>query len=176
MMLNQFINHKFILVICLFVCNIVFASEVMTGFEEKDLPAWNERLRKLRSDIDTAEKNACWIIFESDEDVATGNGTLALTISPALGGTNLVNAVASVHTKGVTNTTDIQIRRRRAGVNVDMLSTKITIGDEYYVSDEVIDTGKNDIEEGDQLYIDVDAIHTTTPKGLSVTCTFKKLP
>ncbi|GAI33871.1 unnamed protein product [marine sediment metagenome] len=87
----------------------------------------------------------------------------------------MVDVIASVHTKGVTNTTDVQIRRRRAGVDADMLSTKITIGDEYFASDEVIDGNNDDVEDGDQIYIDVDAIHTgTAPKGLSVVLTFRK--
>ncbi|GAG43450.1 unnamed protein product, partial [marine sediment metagenome] len=101
--------YKLILVIVfLFIGGIAFPSEEITGFEDKDLPVLNEELRKIKQDIATKPKDACWIIFESDDSVATGNGTVALTISSSLGGRNLVDVLASVHTKGVTNTTDIQ--------------------------------------------------------------------
>lgn len=166
---------KNFIIIILFICNIAFADEQLAEFSENTLPVFNETMQKLRSDVDTPDKNVCWIGFESDTSVSTGNGTSALVVSSSLTGMNLVNVTASVHTKGVTGTTDVQIRRRRAGSDDDMLTTKVTIGDEYYVSDEVIDTTNDDIEVGDQIYIDVDAIHSgTAPKGLSVTCTFRK--
>jgi hypothetical protein len=86
---------------------------------------------------------------------------------------DLTAAIASVHTQGVTGTTDVQLRRRRAGSDVDMLSTKITIGAEYFAADGVIDTANDDINTGDQIYVDVDAIHSgTAPLGLSVTLSF----
>ncbi len=56
----------------------------------------------------------------------------------------------------------------------DMLSTAITIGDEYYAADGVIDTDYDDIATGDKLYRDVDAIHSgTAPNGLADTWTFR---
>jgi len=113
-------------------------------------------------------------IFESGVSVQTGNGAVAFTIPAYMNGMELVDVVASVHTKGITGTTDVQIRRRRAGSDVDMLSTKITIGDEFFATDEVIDTDNDDVNTGDQIYVDVDAIHSgTAPKGLSVVLTFK---
>jgi len=121
------------------------------------------------------EKGVCIAQIESDTDVAVVDGKIAFTVPLSLDGMNLVDVIASVHTKGVTGTTDIQIRRRRAGAEADMLSTKITIGDEWFASDEVIDEANDDVEDGDQIYIDVDAIHSgTAPKGLSVVLTFRK--
>lgn len=119
------------------------------------------------------EKNFCVCLFESGVNVVIGNGAVAFTVPASMNGMDLVDVVASVHTKGVTNTTDIQIRRRRAGADVDMLSTKITLGDEFFASDEVVDAANDDLQTGDQIYIDVDAIHTTAPQGLSVTLTFR---
>lgn len=116
----------------------------------------------------------CVGVFESDINVVIGNGKIPFTVPADMNGMNLTDVVASVHTKGITNTTDIQIRRRRAGVDVDMLSTKITIGDEYFATDEGINLANDDVQTGDQIYFDVDAIHTgTAPKGLSVTPTFQ---
>lgn len=121
------------------------------------------------------EKGVCIAQVESDTDVAVADGKIAFTVPMSLDGMNLVDVIASVHTKGVTGTTDVQIRRRRGGSDADMLSTKITIGDEWFASDEVIDGNNDDILDGDQIYIDVDAIHSgTAPKGLSVVLTFRK--
>lgn len=56
----------------------------------------------------------------------------------------------------------------------DMLSTAITIGDEYYARDGVIDTDYDDIATGDQILRDVDAIHSgTAPNGLGTTITLR---
>ena len=121
------------------------------------------------------EKGVCVVPFESDADVAAGDGKVAFTVPLSINGMNLVDVLASVHTQGITDTTDIQVRRRRAGSDVDMLSTKVTIGAEYFASDGVINTGNDDITTGDQIYIDVDAVHSgTAPKGLSVVLTFRK--
>lgn len=120
-------------------------------------------------------KDVCWTIVDSDTDTpAAADGVQAYTVPPSLNGMNLVDVIASVHTKGVTGTIDIQVRKRSGGVDSDMLSTKITLGDEFYASDETIDTDEDDIATGDQIYIDVDAIHSgTAAKGLSVTCLFR---
>jgi hypothetical protein len=89
-----------------------------------------------------------------------------------MNGLDLTAARATVHTQGVTNTTDVVVRRRRAGSDVNMLSTPITLGAEYSVADGVIDLGNDDIQTGDGIYIDVDAVHDTPPKGLSVVLSF----
>lgn len=123
--------------------------------------------------IDCPKIDKTIVVIESTMNAVTGNGTAGLVISESLNGYNLVDAIAGVHTQGVTGSTDIQIRRRRAGADADMLSTKITIGAEYFARDGVIDTANDDLATGDMLFVDVDAIHTTAPKGLSVTMTFQ---
>jgi hypothetical protein len=119
------------------------------------------------------EKSVCFVVFGSDEQAITGNGTAGFLVPAQLNGFDLVAAVAAVHTQGVTGTTDIQLRRRRAGSDADMLSTKITIGAEYYAADGVINTSNDDVATGDLIYPDVDAVHTTAPYGLTVTMTFR---
>lgn len=122
------------------------------------------------------EKGVCIAAVESDTSVAVADGKIPFTVPLSMDGMNLVDVIASVHTKGITGTTNIQIRRRRAGSDADMLSTLITIGDEFFASDEVIDGANDDILDGDQIYIDVDAIHSgTAPLGLSVVLTFRKV-
>lgn len=105
----------------------------------------------------------------SDVSVITGDGKAGITIPHFLNGYNIIDVIATVHTQGVTNTTDVQIRRRRSGSDVDVLSTKITIGAEYYARDGVINASNDDVATGDLIFVDVDAIHTTAPKGLAIT-------
>jgi len=112
--------------------------------------------------------------YPSDIDIEIANGFIAFTVPLLMNGLDLTDAIASVHTLGSgSGTTNVQIRRRRAGADVDMLSTLITIDyDEYNVSDGVINTSNDDIATGDQIYVDVDQLPTTPPKGLSIVLTF----
>jgi hypothetical protein len=108
-------------------------------------------------------------LITSDVAVTVADGTAGIPIPASLNGHDIVDVLARVHDKGVTGTTDIQVRRRRSGADVDVLSTKITIGDEWYASDGVINTSNDDLVTGDMLYVDRDAIHSgTAPNGLSV--------
>jgi hypothetical protein len=119
------------------------------------------------------KKAFCIAVHEHDDAVTVADGKVAFTVPAEMDTMSLVDVVASVYSQGVTNTTDIQIRRRRAGSDVDMLGTKVTLSAEYFASDGVVEADNDDISEGDQIYIDVDAIHSgTAPNGLSVTCTF----
>jgi len=114
-------------------------------------------------------------IFPSDVEVEIRDGTIALTLPTILAAYDLTDVLASVYVPGVgTGATTIQVRRSRAGADVDMLSTPITISaSEYYQDDGVVDTSNDDVNLGDQIYIDVDSVTLTTPpKGLSVVLTF----
>jgi hypothetical protein len=119
--------------------------------------------------LDDIEHQFGLVIFQSDQSVTVGDGKEGIPITSKLAGKDIVDVIAVVHTKGVTGTTDIQIRRRRAGSDVDVLSTKVTIGDEWYANDGVVNTSNDDLALGDGIYIDRDAIHSgTAPLGLSV--------
>lgn len=107
----------------------------------------------------------------SSYSVVVGDGEDGIPIDATLNGHDIIAVTAYCYTQGVTGTTDVQIRRRRAGANADVLSTKVTLGAEYYVSDGVINTSNDDLATGDLLYVDVDAVHTTAPLGLSVSIT-----
>jgi len=112
-------------------------------------------------------KPAGIVMFESDAAVTTGDGTVGLPIYAAMNGMNVIDVLCTVDDKGITGTTDVQARRRRAGSEVDILSTKVTIGDEWFANDGVVNTSNDDLNTGDILYIDVDAIHSgTAPNGL----------
>jgi hypothetical protein len=115
-------------------------------------------------------KHLTFPLFDSGTSVVTGDGVWGIPIDASMDGYKILNATAVLHTKGITGTTDIQFRRRRAGVEVDILSTKITIGDEFFASDGVIDTDNNTLAEGDLVYCDVDLVHSgTAPVGMSTT-------
>lgn len=112
-------------------------------------------------------------VFGSDEAIIVGDGILPAVMPLILSGKNLIYAIAGVAIKGSANTTNVQIRRVRAGVPADMLSTLITIATtEYFAKDGVINTFNDDILEGDLIYIDVDAVGTGA-KGLTVTLVFE---
>jgi len=156
-------------------------ANLKTYFETGDTPTEDEFINLIDSsgnindDGDFAKREIALTLFESDASVEVEDGKVAIPIPTNLNGFNLINVLATVHTKGITGSTDVQIRRRRSGSDVDMLSTKITIGDEFYSTDEVINTANDDIATGDNLYIDVDSIHSgTAPLGLSVILTFEK--
>jgi hypothetical protein len=128
----------------------------------------------LGEDPTTSTKEVTIDVFDSGTAVSTGDGTIGYVIPASMNGMNLINAVAAVNDKGITGATDVMVRRRRAGTNADMLSTPITIGDEFFATDEVIDTTNDDVATGDIIYIDVDTIHSgTAPNGLSVTLEFR---
>lgn len=113
-------------------------------------------------------------VVESDTAVAVADGTVGQPITAELNGWNIVDVQANVYTKGVTGTTDVQVRRQRGATDTDVLSTKVTIGDEYYAADGTINTSNDDLATGDMIFVDVDAIHTTPPNGLSVVVVVQK--
>jgi len=124
--------------------------------------------------LDGQYKHVAISVFASDVSVATGDGTYFITIPAELNGWNLVDVTAAVDTAGSANTTDIQVRRTRSSTDADMLSTKVTISaSAYYAADGVINTSNDDVNTGDRIFIDVDAISTGT-QGLTVTLTFQK--
>ena len=117
-------------------------------------------------------KSLCLAPFESDKEVTIGEGLVAFTVGNAMDGMDLVDHIVSCHTTGA-GTVTVQVRRKRDGDDVMMFETPITLTDEYYVSDGIIDASSDDIKTGDQIYVDVIEIDDTPPMGLSVTLEFK---
>ena len=106
--------------------------------------------------------------------VAVADGVYAFCVPASMANMDIIACVATVHTAGTTSTTDIQIRRRRDTTDVDVLSTKLTIdtgetSSITAVNPFVVNTANDDLDEGDLIFIDIDAISTTAPKGLFVT-------
>ena len=113
--------------------------------------------------------------------VKQGSGDIYFRVPSILNGMNLVAVAAQVETAGTTGTMDIQVRIRRIsdGLDDDMLSTKITIDTTPEIDSStaaipaVIDTGQDNVATGDQIQIDVDAVHTTPAMGLLVELQFR---
>jgi hypothetical protein len=110
-------------------------------------------------------------LFATNEAVLVGNGVYMIPIPVSLNAKNVLAVRAVVYDQGVTGSTDIQIRRRRNGASVNVLSTPVTIGAEYQAADGVIDAANQGLITGDALLIDVTAVHATPPNGLSVVIT-----
>jgi len=118
------------------------------------------------------------LVFDDSLNCETGDGAgdLFFRIPSVLNGFDLVAVAACCQTAGTTGTMDIQIHNVTQAA--DMLSTKITIDSTETDSSTaatpaVIDTSNDDVATGDQLRIDVDAVHTTPAKGLLVELQFR---
>lgn len=118
------------------------------------------------------------LVFDDATDCATGDGAgdLWFRVPSTLNGMDLVGVAASCQTAGTTGTMDVQVHNVTQAA--DMLSTKITIDSAETDSSTaatppVIDTANDDVATGDQIRIDVDAVHTTAAKGLLVELQFR---
>jgi len=132
----------------------------------------------LLTPSDTRRKVVSILVFNDSQNCATGDGAgdVFFRIPAELNGFDLVAVAACCQTAGTTNTMDIQIRNVTQAA--DMLTTKITIDSAETDSltaatPAVIDTGNDDVATGDQIRIDVDAVHSTPAKGLLVELTFR---
>ena len=119
-------------------------------------------------------KYFCFVPYESDDDTAVFNGTVGFCIPPSMTGMNIFSVTATTYAAGVGGTLSIQLRRSRAGTDVDILSTKCTIDSTEYSSTTaatpyVINTSNDDLVTGDLIFCDIDGVHSTTEaQGLSV--------
>ena len=104
------------------------------------------------------------------DPMSLGDGQAAFLCPAAVNGMNLVSVLMVVATAGTTGVTTVQVRRRRAGANADMLSTRVTIDSGGTTSATaataaVINVANDDLATGDLLYLDVDTVSTTPPQG-----------
>lgn len=116
------------------------------------------------------------LLLENDVDaeVVNGIGNIYWTAPTELAGYNIVNVAASVATAGTTGTLDIQIHNVTSAA--DILTTKITIDSGQTTSytaatPAVISGTEDDLTAGDLFRFDIDAIHTTPSKGLTIILT-----
>jgi hypothetical protein len=146
----------------------------LTNVGCNDANKLNQNFLDLDSAISGAsERSMCIAVKDSTTSVTVADGKVMFAVPDVLSGYVLTAALARVYDKGVTGAMEIQIRRRRGATDSDMLSTKITVGDEYFASDGTVNAIYSDVTAGDAIFVDVDAVHSgTAPRGLSVTLTF----
>lgn len=113
-------------------------------------------------------------LVDSDTACAVEDGVIYFVVPSILNGYTLTGAVASVTgAVGVTGTMDIQIRRKRSGVDTDMLTSPISIASgAWTASNGTIDTSNDEVQTGDVVSVDIDTIHTTPAEGLAISLTF----
>lgn len=121
-------------------------------------------------------KEIGWTVVKSDTATAVADGKDGIAIPSSINGMNLVDVTCSVAdlNSAASGTTTVVIRRLRGGTAVDITSTGVTIDyNAYTASDETVDTTNDDVQTGDILFADVNAITTAAQKGLSCSCVFR---
>lgn len=121
-----------------------------------------------------AKKAFTILLSESDTDVSVGDGKVGWCCPAAFDGWKIDDVLVGAGTKGVTGSTTVQARKRRAEVDSDLLSTPVTLTTTNYSNNGVVDATEETLATGDFVYADVDTIHTgTVAKGVSATITIK---
>lgn len=110
--------------------------------------------------------------------ITTGDGKAYWPVPATLNGSNLIACRAVLDTAGTGGGFLLQLRRKRSGSDVDMLSTRISIDSGENDSNDattppVIDATKDDVATGDRIYFDVDGV-PTGGKGLTAELTFRQ--
>jgi len=122
-------------------------------------------------------KEAAWHIYDSDTDTVVGDSKQGFPIPDSFAGMDLIDVTCRVVdlNSATGGTTTVVIRRLRGATAVDMTSTGVTIAyNEYYASDEVIATANDDVQIGDMIYPDINAVTTgAVHKGLGCTALFR---
>lgn len=126
--------------------------------------------------VATQNRTAGVLVTDPLGDPLTAGAGKAYVLIPLLADlSNLIDAVISVSTPGTT-LTSVQLRRRRAGVDDDMLSTELTIDAGETTSltaatPGVIDTANDDVQVGDLIFVDI-TVAGNGAKGLFAQLTF----
>ncbi len=124
------------------IVEIATTAEIDAGTSETLVPNVDNL---AESDIGT--KGWGYSPFQSDEAVVVGDGKDGFTVPAFMDGWIIKDFVVSVHDKGITGTTDVQLRRRRAGSDVDVMSVVVTLGDEFFASDGTVNPANDDLAE-----------------------------
>lgn len=109
--------------------------------------------------------------------MTTGDGKGAYYRVPSkFNGWNLTGVAAACNTASSSGTPTFQLRRKRSGSDVDMLSTKVTIDESETDSKDataaaVINGSNDDLATGDRIYFDCDVAGTGC-EGVSIEMTF----
>ncbi|MCK5021434.1 MAG: hypothetical protein KAS32_30765, partial [Candidatus Peribacteraceae bacterium] len=115
--------------------------------------------------------------FPDQTEHATGDGKATFIVPPDMDGMSLAYVLLSLETAGVDDLLQVQIRNETD--SVDMLSTVASVDTTELTSATaatpyvIYDDGKEVVATGNEIDIDIDAIHSgTAGKGLIVTLGF----
>jgi hypothetical protein len=108
--------------------------------------------------------------------ITTGDGKAFYRVPSTLNGMSLIACAAVLDTAGTGGGFLCQLRRKRSGSDVDMLSTRISIdsgeNDSADGTPPAINASNDDVATGDRIYIDLDGV-PTGGKGLAVEMQFR---
>ena len=108
--------------------------------------------------------------------ITTGDGKAYFRVPAVCDGLNLTAVAAVLDTAGTGGGFLLQLRRKRSGSDVDMLSTRVSIDSGENDSKDAtaayaINASNDDVATGDRIYFDLDGV-PTGGKGLNVELTF----
>jgi hypothetical protein len=111
------------------------------------------------------------------DPITPADGKVFFRVPAEFNGMNLVDVAACCDTASSENGLEFQIRRKRSGVDVDMLATALNIDvstndSSDSASPAVIDTDLDDVQTADRIYIDCDSAGTGA-KGVEVQLSFQ---
>ena len=113
----------------------------------------------------------------TDTAVKDGTGDIELVAPTIYDGWDINNVECGVYVVGTTNSTKITLHNVTAGADVTSTACEVETA-EFHSKDAtqqpVIDTGQDDVTDGDRYRFDIDAISTTAAKGAWMELTLKK--
>jgi hypothetical protein len=128
---------------------------------------------------EAANRSGCVMVSPSatgSPALTTGTSKAVVRIPSELGGMVLTDAGAGVSSPSTSGPVSVQIRRVRAGVSVNMLTTEITIDQDEYDSVTAaagsINPANRAVQAGDHLHFDVTAAGNNA-RGLVISFTFQ---
>ena len=112
-----------------------------------------------------------YTLYEANINCSVASGTVAVVAGTQLDGLSLSSMTASVSSTGATGAIQLTPRKQRGATSTDMLSTPLFIDSSEYSSvtaatSSVINQSNATLAQGDIVYIDIRACHTTPSTGL----------
>lgn len=155
------------------VAELATAAEIDAGTDTGRVFSPNEFV-----DSDHGKRTAFIVILDDTEDTAVADGTGDFEwVAPTIfAGWDIVNVECGVYVAGTTNSTKVSLFNVTANADVTSTECEVETGELHSkdaAQQPVIDTGEDDITDGDRYRFDVNAISTTAAKGLWMELTLK---
>lgn len=116
----------------------------------------------------------CNVLYSDELSVAPTTGKVPFVVPTEFNNWSIGTLIAAVGSaKGITGQTTYRVRRRRAGVDTNIIS--VAVGDEWFKVTQVTNNSDAKVLTGDQIFIDILSTHTTAPVGFAVSVMFKQV-